>query len=172
MYKDSISACIKVSDVCMYLHRFNAQTLSSVDLEGIFTFCVWMLTNPALIHSPHLRAKFGDVLYMVFLPPEERMEEGNPPPPSHVMYTRLLLTHPEAQKSLAPSLLLLYGDVEHTGFYDKLGHRFHIAAILKYLWKSPEHRYVCVCICGCMDLCMYVCTCGDVALDNGKFVYQ
>ena len=44
------------------------------------------------------------------------------------------------QETLAPALLLLYGDVEHTGHYDKLEHRFHIAAVLKYLWQSPEHR--------------------------------
>jgi Ubiquitin elongating factor core len=45
------------------------------------------------------------------------------------------------QKHLAPSLLLLYGDVEHTGYYDKLEHRYHIAAVLKYLWRNPDHRY-------------------------------
>lgn len=44
------------------------------------------------------------------------------------------------QETLAPALLLLYGDVEHTGHYDKLEHRFHIAAVLKYLWQCPEHR--------------------------------
>ena len=46
----------------------------------------------------------------------------------------------DGQETLAPALLLLYGDVEHTGHYDKLEHRFHIAAVLKYLWQSPEHR--------------------------------
>lgn len=30
-------------------------------------------------------------------------------------HTGLLYAHPLAQKHLAPSLLLLYGDVEHTG---------------------------------------------------------
>ncbi|CAN0225032.1 unnamed protein product, partial [Hapterophycus canaliculatus] len=55
-------------------------------------------------------------------------------------HTGLLYSHPLAQEHLAPSLLLLYGDVEHTGFYEKLTHRFYIAAILKYLWRSTEHR--------------------------------
>lgn len=31
-------------------------------------------------------------------------------------HTGLLYSHPLAQKHLAPSLLLLYGDVEHTGY--------------------------------------------------------
>lgn len=25
-------------------------------------------------------------------------------------------------------------------FYEKLTHRFYIAAVLKFLWKSDEHR--------------------------------
>lgn len=31
-------------------------------------------------------------------------------------HTGLLYSHPLAQQNLAPSLLLLYGDVEHTGY--------------------------------------------------------
>lgn len=53
----------------------------------------------------------------------------------------------DKQETLAPALLLLYGDVEHTGHYDKLEHRFHIAAVLKYLWQSPEHRSVRQSVC-------------------------
>lgn len=45
-----------------------------------------------------------------------------------------------AQVTLAPSLLLLYGEVEHTGFYDKNGHRTKIARLLEFLWESPEHK--------------------------------
>ena len=33
-----------------------------------------------------------------------------------------LLSDPVAQESLAPSLLLLYGEVEYTGHYEKMGH--------------------------------------------------
>lgn len=35
-------------------------------------------------------------------------------------HTGLLYSHPLAQKHLAPSLLLLYGDVEHTGYVPSL----------------------------------------------------
>lgn len=45
-----------------------------------------------------------------------------------------------AKESLAPSLLVLYGEVENTGFYEKNAHRTKIAALLKYLWDSPQHR--------------------------------
>ena len=45
-----------------------------------------------------------------------------------------------AQKHLAPALLLLYGDVEHTGFYEKIGHRRRIGAVLKYLWSLNSHK--------------------------------
>ena len=45
-----------------------------------------------------------------------------------------------SQETLAPSLLLLYGEVEHTGFYDKNAHRTKIAELLKFLWDSPEHK--------------------------------
>ncbi|GAB5033245.1 ubiquitin conjugation factor e4 b [Nannochloropsis oceanica] len=117
------------------------QSLVAAPLPPFFTLCIQALTRPQLVHSPHLRAQIGDLLYYVFLPPEERQDSL---PPSmmrgHAVYTSLLLSNPLAQASLAPALLLLYGDVEHTGFYDKLEHRFHITAVLKYLWGSPEHR--------------------------------
>jgi hypothetical protein len=49
-----------------------------------------------------------------------------------------LLSDSYAQETLAPSLLLLYGEVEHTGYYEKMGHRANIASLLKYLWKVFE----------------------------------
>ena len=45
-----------------------------------------------------------------------------------------------AQKSLAPSHLLLHGEVEQTGHYDKITYRVNIASLLQFLWGSPEHR--------------------------------
>jgi len=130
-----------ILEILLHLSRFSPNTLACCQLEEIFDFCVLVLKLPDLIHSPHLRAKFGDVLHMVFLPHEDRGDHS-PPPVGATPYTNFLLSRPNAQETLAPSLLLLYGDVEHTGFYDKLEHRWRIAAILKYLWKSPEHRSV------------------------------
>lgn len=34
--------------------------------------------------------------------------------------TTLLVRHPMCGRLLAPSLMALYGDVEHTGFYEKV----------------------------------------------------
>jgi ubiquitin conjugation factor E4 B len=49
-------------------------------------------------------------------------------------HSSLLSSNLESQKFLAPALLLLYGDVENTGFYDKLDFRRSIMAVLKHLW--------------------------------------
>ena len=85
----------------------------------------------------------GDILYDLFLPSaaDDRREV-----PTSVACDPLaggqtfLLSDPQAQESLAPSLLLLYGEVEHTGYYDKMTHRAKIASLIKYLWESSEHR--------------------------------
>ena len=97
------------------------------------------------VRNYNLRAKLGDVLHDVYLPPSTSSRPQNTAVPSSVSHDPLssrpyLLTDPIAQKSLAPSLLLLYGEVEHTGYYDKMSHRANIASLLQYLWSSPEHR--------------------------------
>ena len=96
-----------------------------------------------LVRNYNLRATLGDVLYDLFLPSasDDRREV-----PSSVACDPLaggqtyLLSDGQAQESLAPSLLLLYGEVEHTGYYDKMTHRAKIASLIKYLWESSEHR--------------------------------
>jgi ubiquitin conjugation factor E4 B len=55
-------------------------------------------------------------------------------------HSSLLGTYIDAQRYLAPALLLLYGDVERTGFYDKLTNRRSIMIVLKHLWTLPTHR--------------------------------
>lgn len=56
-------------------------------------------------------------------------------------HTGLLYSHPLAQQHLAPSLLLLYGDVEHTGYDSSRGGAcffvFTCAVLLVYssCWK-------------------------------------
>jgi ubiquitin conjugation factor E4 B len=96
-----------------------------------------------MVRNYNLRAKLGDVLYEVFLPSDV---DGRRDVPSSVACDPLaggqtyLLSDASAQETLAPSLLLLYGEVEHTGYYDKMAHRANIASLLKYLWESSEHR--------------------------------
>jgi ubiquitin conjugation factor E4 B len=85
----------------------------------------------------------GDVLYEVFLPTNDSDRRDVP---SSVSTDPLaggqtfLLSDASSQETLAPSLLLLYGEVEHTGYYDKMSHRAKIASLIKYLWESSEHR--------------------------------
>jgi ubiquitin conjugation factor E4 B len=96
-----------------------------------------------MVRNYNLRAQLGDVLHEIFLPrsPGSRREV-----PLSVATDPLaggqtfLLSDSYAQEFLAPSLLLLYGEVEHTGFYEKMSHRAKIASLIKYLWDSSEHR--------------------------------
>jgi ubiquitin conjugation factor E4 B len=96
-----------------------------------------------MVRNYNLRAMLGDVLFELYLPgiPGDRREV-----PSSIASDPLaggqtfLLSDTVAQETLAPSLLLLYGEVEHTGYYDKMSHRAKIASLIKYLWESAEHR--------------------------------
>ena len=96
-----------------------------------------------MVRNYNLRARLGDVLYELYLPP---LPGDRRDIPSSICSDPLaggqtfLLSNPAAQETLAPSLLLLYGEVEHTGYYDKMSHRAKIASLLKYLWESSEHR--------------------------------
>ena len=89
----------------------------------------------------NVRAKMGDVLHDVYLPGNK----DNDVPSSVTCDPKAggqpyLLSDPSAQETLAPSLLLLYGEVEYTGYYQKMTHRAKIASLLQYLWESREHR--------------------------------
>jgi ubiquitin conjugation factor E4 B len=85
----------------------------------------------------------GDVLHDLFLPPSRDEQREIPQSvwadPSTGGQT-YLLSDKSAQDTLAPSLLLLYGEVEHTGYFEKMSHRSKIASLIKYLWESSEHR--------------------------------
>jgi ubiquitin conjugation factor E4 B len=85
----------------------------------------------------------GDVLHDLFLPPSRDEQREIPqsvwsdPIAGGLSY---LLSDKSAQETLAPSLLLLYGEVEHTGYFEKMSHRSKIASLIKFLWESSEHR--------------------------------
>ena len=91
----------------------------------------------------NLRAKLGDVLHDVYLPSKSSSRSSVPTSVScdpKMGGQPYLLSDPSAQENLAPSLLLLYGEVEHTGYSEKMGHRANIASLLQFLWESTEHR--------------------------------
>jgi ubiquitin conjugation factor E4 B len=96
-----------------------------------------------MVRNPHLRATMGDVLYEIFLPSEKGDRREVPPSvftDSAAGGQTYLLSNMSAQETLAPSLLLLYGEVERTGHYEKMSHRAKISSLIQYLWESTEHR--------------------------------
>lgn len=97
-----------------------------------------------MVRNYNLRAMLGDVLYELYLPSDSSSRRNKVP--SSVSCDPMaggqtfLLSDKNAQETLAPALLLLYGEVEHTGYYDKMSHRAKISSLIKYLWECPEHR--------------------------------
>jgi ubiquitin conjugation factor E4 B len=96
-----------------------------------------------LVRNYNLRAKLGDVLHDIFLP---RNSDRHSEVPDSITCDPLARGQPYltsdrmSKETLAPSLLLLYGEVENTGYYEKNDHRTKIAALLKFLWDSPDHK--------------------------------
>jgi Ubiquitin elongating factor core len=147
-----------VDDICEILNFLanpnvgKPKLLAGHEYGNIFRIVVKLLSPEYanLVRNYNLRAKLGDVLHDVYLPGEEKRHGKTVP--SSVATDPLaggvtyLLSDSYAQETLAPSLLLLYGEVEHTGYYEKMGHRANIASLLKYLWESKEHRPAFRCI--------------------------
>lgn len=137
-----------VEDLCEYVvfvTRFAPESMRGIDLGGVFRVVVKLL-NPKyanIVRNYNLRANLGDVLHDVYLPSDGKSRSSVPDTVSYDPAAGgqpYLLSDPSAQVSLAPSLLLLYGEVEHTGYYDKMSHRANIASLLQFLWESTEHR--------------------------------
>lgn len=129
-----------VDDLCSVLKfvaRLQPKALNAFELNELLKMIIIFLSSPSYVHSPHLRAKMSEVLFHIFLPSEESEERETA---GTAFGVQLLRTDPLAQRHLAPCLLALYGDVEHTGFYEKLEHRYNIACLLKYLWKLDGHK--------------------------------
>ena len=143
-----------VDDLCdllTFTARLAPKVMTSLDFSNAFQIVVKLLSPKysQTVRNYNLRAKLGDVLYEVFLPSNANKGADDddvsnsslsPSVSCNVLGQPYLLSDANAQHTLAPSLLLLYGEVEHTGYYDKMSHRSHIASLLKYLWESKEHR--------------------------------
>lgn len=137
-----------VSDVCAVLDfaaDHTTKLLSGIDFGNAFRLTVKLLSKDCakLVRNYNLRASLGDILHDIFLPGDS--DHRNDIPDSVICDPlsggrTYLVSDKMCQDTLAPSLLLLYGEVETTGFYEKSKHRVKIAALLKYLWDSPEHK--------------------------------
>jgi len=132
-------------DIIMGIARLKPKSLRGLEFRYVFKLVVKLLSPQyaGVVRNYNLRATLGDVLFDLFLP---SASDDRRDVPSSVACDPLaggqtyLLSDPGAQETLAPSLLLLYGEVEHTGYYDKMSHRSKIASLIKYLWESSEHR--------------------------------
>ena len=145
-----------VDDICeILIHtvRVAPDVLKGLSLGNIFNLVVLLLSeeHATTIRNYNLRARLGNILFNVFLPSDSKRgeDEGGYGYNDDVPYSvccdpsngsPFLLSSKSAQETLAPSLLLLYGQVEHTGPYDKQGYRSNICSLLRYLWNSTEHR--------------------------------
>ena len=137
-----------IDDVCDCVTMVSygmPDAMRGADVGDVFRMVVKLL-SPAqakLVRNYNLRAKLGDVLHDLYLPPKSRRRDAVPPSVYSDPTTGgqpYLLSDKLAQETLAPSLLLLYGEVEHTGYYEKMGHRYKISELLRFLWESSEHR--------------------------------
>ena len=139
-----------IADVLLFIAKVDPGTVTADTnkLNIILSFIsVVLKVGEKYFPSPHLRAKFGDLLLFTFVPAAHRgMYKGNTGNPTGndsfntAGTASLLSSNPLALDALAPALLALYGDVEQTGFYDKTDHRLKISYVLKYLWTFPGHK--------------------------------
>ena len=72
------------------------------------------------------------VLYDVFLPSvaKSSQPQGRGRDRDNALCNDLFNSHPLSVAYMVPCLIGLYGDVEHTGFYEKLEHRWVAAVVL------------------------------------------
>ena len=127
----------------LFISKTEPSHLCGRPLDNLLSLVVFFLQRPWAVKSPHLRAKFGQLLYFVFLPAsclENEHGWSNNWQATDGPNRHLLATHAAARSCLAPALLLLYGDVEKTGFYEKMENRKTILKVLQHVWALPSHR--------------------------------
>jgi ubiquitin conjugation factor E4 B len=144
-----VSMVEDIADVLSFIVQIEPMTISAATdkMNVLLSFISAVLKGGEPYFNIHLRAKFGDVLLFAFVPPDHR---GLFQHTQHSQFAGksfnasgtagLLATNTLALNSLAPSLLALYGDVEHTGPMEANDHRLKISAVLKYLWTFEGHR--------------------------------
>ena len=130
-----------IAESFLFIARTVPSALSSRPVDSLLSLIVFFLRRPWAIKAPHLRASFGQLLVNIFLPSgTPGIESWSPAPTTDGPHRHLLASHSESARCLAPALLLLYGDVEKTGFYEKMGHRRNILSTLQHIWELSSHR--------------------------------
>lgn len=131
-----------IMTIMITIAKLDPSHFSKIQLDPFLSLIIFFLRRPWAIHSPHLRAKLGNALFHIFLPASERSSQDMWTNIKVIdgPQTNLLNSLPDCQHFLAPALLLLYGDVEKTGHFEKIEHRRAIMITLRYLWTLPTHR--------------------------------
>lgn len=137
-----------VSDIItllLFISKTEPSVLAKVALDDMLVLIIYFLRRPWALVDYNIRAELGQALYQVFLPSTveglRREHWSNiDNKSSNGLHTSLLESSIDAQRYLAPALLLLYGDVERTGYYEKIGFRQNILVILRHLWSIPTHH--------------------------------
>ena len=134
-------------NILMGVAKMQGKVLQGLQFPNVFLLMVKLLSPKYahMIRNYNLRAMLGDVLYELYLPMTDKSGRRRDIPPNIALDPTkggqsYLLSDVSAQETLAPSLLLLYGEVEYTGHYEKMSHRAKISSLLRYLWESKEHR--------------------------------
>lgn len=146
-----------MAETFLLIMRAAPRLLPQLNVSDFVRFAVVFVASPALIKNPYVRAKLVEVRFfffhplgwflfshpsvqvLVFFTPYQYENERAPPEVlGHLLDSR------DAQEHLAPALMRLYVEVENTGaahaFYDKFSIRYHISAVIKYVWASAAHR--------------------------------
>eukprot|EP00744_Colponema_vietnamica_P008212 GILI01011738.1.p1 GENE.GILI01011738.1~~GILI01011738.1.p1 ORF type:complete len:723 (-),score=177.10 GILI01011738.1:197-2203(-) len=111
-------------------------------LDSLLSLLTTLLPSSQYVQSPHLRAKFAEVLssFLSELDPMTLQKVRSGP----VALTGLFNRHEVAQKYLGEGLIVLFCDVERTGshnqFYEKFNIRYHITKLLSQLWEVPPYK--------------------------------
>ncbi len=134
-------------DILMGVAKLQPKIMLGLQFPNVFHLMVKILSPKyvKMVRNYNLRAMLGDVLYELYLPMDDKTSRRRDVPPNIALDPTkggqsYLLSDKAAQETLAPSLLLLYGEVEYTGHYEKMSHRAKISSLLKFLWESKEHH--------------------------------
>ena len=140
-----------LDDLCeflLYVQRFARRGPGRATIDAELSVClddfvnlfVLLLGSPTYVKNPYLRAKSVEIL-RGWLP-------GDPTDTRYEYVPRWANLfeggNSLATKSLVPSLLRLYVDIEFTGganqFYDKFNIRHQIGEMCEYLWRIEAHQ--------------------------------
>ncbi|KAL6062738.1 Ubiquitin conjugation factor E4 [Balamuthia mandrillaris] len=124
--------CVEdVLEYFLFLARFSPRTLEETRVDDLLNLCVYLLASPSHAKNPYLRSKIVETLNA--LTPKQAQYK-------FPCFERNVL----ACKNLAPALMRFYVEIEFversSNFYDKFNVRYYIAALMKFLWKLPEHH--------------------------------